>query len=261
MLMTSIVIDEFGGMMPRYGEQELPQHASSDAENCLLLSGELRPLRKPQLIANFYPPPRHSGSSTVISCGEIIEVGTGFSILDGQSEESTIVVSEDCAVLTVAIVLNMHHEFLGDLVCTLKGPNGETAPIFHRAGATPGPPNAGYPVPLGVHDTTLLCIDLGFCDPPQFADYEFSDTGSNLWIAAEDSEIISGGIGFTFEDLVPGNYYAMEEWTGGYPPQFYLNTLFGGISASGSWTLTLGDELGNHEGVLNQWTLKINEGL
>jgi len=58
--MTSIVIHEFGGMQPRVGDEFLPSEAASDAENCLLLSGELRPLHVPARIAEFYPPNTHA---------------------------------------------------------------------------------------------------------------------------------------------------------------------------------------------------------
>ena len=57
--MTSIVIHEFGGMVPRSGDEFLPNEAASDAENCILLSGELRPLHAPTLLNNFYPPLSH----------------------------------------------------------------------------------------------------------------------------------------------------------------------------------------------------------
>jgi hypothetical protein len=46
-------------MQPRRGVQRLPDHIASDASNCLLLSGELRPLHQPTLINDFYPPPTH----------------------------------------------------------------------------------------------------------------------------------------------------------------------------------------------------------
>ena len=57
--MSNIIIRPFGGMIPRRGDKHLPPHAASDAENCLLLSGELRPLHLPSLLAEFYPPLTH----------------------------------------------------------------------------------------------------------------------------------------------------------------------------------------------------------
>jgi hypothetical protein len=50
----------FGGMNPRRGDQRLPDNMASDAKNCLLLSGELRPLHSPSLMNDFYPPPPHA---------------------------------------------------------------------------------------------------------------------------------------------------------------------------------------------------------
>lgn len=57
--MTAIVIHEFGGMQPRIGDEFLATEAASDAENCLLLSGELRPLHAPSLLNIFYPGNSH----------------------------------------------------------------------------------------------------------------------------------------------------------------------------------------------------------
>ena len=57
--MTAIKIRPFGGMIPRRGDKHLPDSAASDAENCLLLSGELRPLHAPSLINDFFPPATH----------------------------------------------------------------------------------------------------------------------------------------------------------------------------------------------------------
>ena len=51
--MTHIVIKQFGGMIPRLGQQNLPDNAADVARNCLLLSGELRGLHSPLLIKDF----------------------------------------------------------------------------------------------------------------------------------------------------------------------------------------------------------------
>ena len=57
--MTSIVLYEFGGMLPRLGEEFLPDIAAIQASNCNLLSGELRPLHAPVPLFNFVPPTTH----------------------------------------------------------------------------------------------------------------------------------------------------------------------------------------------------------
>lgn len=46
----------FGGMAPRYGEQHLSKPHATEAENCKLYSGELRPLTKPALAHQFCRP-------------------------------------------------------------------------------------------------------------------------------------------------------------------------------------------------------------
>jgi hypothetical protein len=45
--MGVIALDSFGGQIPRAGKHQLPNNAAIKAQNCLLLSGELRPLHKP----------------------------------------------------------------------------------------------------------------------------------------------------------------------------------------------------------------------
>lgn len=51
--MVAIRINGFGGMIPRLGDQILPDGAASFAENTLLLSGELRGVRGVQLVWDF----------------------------------------------------------------------------------------------------------------------------------------------------------------------------------------------------------------
>ena len=68
--MTSIVIYEFGGMIPRSGDEFLPPDKASDAANCILLSGELRPLHKPSLLNQFYPPATHQENAGAITPDE-----------------------------------------------------------------------------------------------------------------------------------------------------------------------------------------------
>lgn len=51
--MTAIVLNSFGGMMPRYGDQLIPQDAASEVENALLLSGELRGLHARAAVADL----------------------------------------------------------------------------------------------------------------------------------------------------------------------------------------------------------------
>lgn len=58
--MTSIVLYEFGGMIPRSGDEFLPNENATDAKNCILLSGELRPLHAPSKLNDFFPPETHA---------------------------------------------------------------------------------------------------------------------------------------------------------------------------------------------------------
>lgn len=51
--MTSLVINRFGGMMPRYGVQQIPDTAASFVENAILLSGELRGLHTRQRVIDL----------------------------------------------------------------------------------------------------------------------------------------------------------------------------------------------------------------
>ena len=54
--MAVISLKWFGGMIPRAGEQPLPPPYATEAENCNLYSGELRPLNKPALAHVFWSP-------------------------------------------------------------------------------------------------------------------------------------------------------------------------------------------------------------
>ena len=48
--MAGILIDTFRGMLPRYGVEQLPDGYAETAIDCLLLSGELRPLHRPERV-------------------------------------------------------------------------------------------------------------------------------------------------------------------------------------------------------------------
>lgn len=55
--MTALSFTSFAGEIPRMGKQQLPNNAASTAENCLLLSGEIRGLHKPVALFQFNPSP------------------------------------------------------------------------------------------------------------------------------------------------------------------------------------------------------------
>ena len=54
--MAFIALKWFGGMIPRRGRQHLPAPHATEAENCNLMSGELRPLKKPATAHVFCTP-------------------------------------------------------------------------------------------------------------------------------------------------------------------------------------------------------------
>jgi len=51
--MVGIALRQFGGMLPRYGNQHIPETVASIARNCRLVSGEIQALKSPALIYNF----------------------------------------------------------------------------------------------------------------------------------------------------------------------------------------------------------------
>jgi len=51
--MTGLVLENFGGMLPRLGEEALPATMASYAKNCRLLSGELQALKRPVPVESF----------------------------------------------------------------------------------------------------------------------------------------------------------------------------------------------------------------
>lgn len=51
--MVALVLRNFGGMLPRYGDETIPATAATIAKNCRLLSGELQALKRPTLLTTF----------------------------------------------------------------------------------------------------------------------------------------------------------------------------------------------------------------
>jgi hypothetical protein len=51
--MTAISLRKFGGMVPKLGDQILPDFSSTNAENTYLFSGELQPFRQPGELEDF----------------------------------------------------------------------------------------------------------------------------------------------------------------------------------------------------------------
>ena len=51
--MGVIALESFGGQIPRSGAHQLPVNAATKAQNCLLMSGEIRPLHQPTQLADL----------------------------------------------------------------------------------------------------------------------------------------------------------------------------------------------------------------
>ena len=103
--------------------------------------------------------------------------GLGLAIPDDDPNgvQSTISVPDDLSIEKIAIIVVMDHTWVGDLIFTLTGPDGQTITLLDRPGTTDPAIDAGdssnasvaYPIILG--DWTLSVsdnagLDLGVLD-------------------------------------------------------------------------------------------------
>jgi subtilisin-like proprotein convertase family protein len=194
---------------------------------------------------------------------DIDETGAGWTIIDNGTNSSAVTVSETGTVVSITVTLNINHYWCGDLICTLEAPDTTKTNIFYRIGRADNDPSAdpGDGSDLGLVDHSGACQALGpglpFCFAPTSYAYVFKDTGVDIWDAANTAGL---------EDPVPANtYYASDEWQTGDPANtgtiILLDTVFGGKSVNGNWTLEIESKGSNSPadaGVLDDWELHIS---
>lgn len=164
-------------------------------------------------------------------------VGPGGPISDLGILQTTATVADSCPIELVQLTLSsLNHTFVGDIVGTLTGPNGNTATMVFR----PGQINTS-----SVGDSSNYA-----------GTYTFADTGANIWQAAA-----AGGDTF---NIPSGTYYNSGAWQNpthnppnGPGPNNAFDLAFAGSNAQGPWTLRLTDNAGGDIGNLGSWTLDV----
>jgi subtilisin-like proprotein convertase family protein len=172
-------------------------------------------------------------SLTVLPASAVTFTGTGagFNIPDNNATgaSSTIVVPDSFSITDITVTLNsLTHTFIGDLIATLTHVDtGTTVSLFNRIG---------------------LDNNNSFGDNSLFnGTYSFNDafTG-NLWAlgASGDSSFV----------IPSGNYFPTGAGSSTLVPM--LTSLSGELS-SGTWRLTISDNLRDDTGALGSWALNL----
>ncbi|NCR36231.1 MAG: proprotein convertase P-domain, (modular protein) [Microcystis aeruginosa S11-01] len=170
-------------------------------------------------------------SLTVLPASAVSFTGTGagFNIPDGNATgaSSTIVVPDSFSITDITVTLNsLTHTYVGDLIATLTHVDtGTTVSLFNRIGRGSG---GGDSSNFG-------------------GNYSFNDafTG-NLWAVAA-----SGGSSFV---IPSGNYFPTGAGSSTLVPM--LTSLSGELS-SGTWRLTISDNVAQDTGALGSWALNL----
>ncbi len=151
----------------------------------------------------------------------------------------TLNVPESCPIELVQLSLvSLNHTWVGDIVGTLTGPNGNTATMVFRNGQN-GLASAG--------DSSNYGGNYNFRDPPP---------ALNIWQAA------AGGT--SAFNIPSGTYFNSGAWQNpahnppnGPGPNNAFATSFNGSNAMGPWTLRLTDNAGSDIGNLGSWVLNV----
>jgi hypothetical protein len=190
----------------------------------------------------------HVGSDPSSVCieEELIKVGGGFAITPESTNSDTITVVESGIVVTVAVILQIKHSWMGDVYARLESPLGTEVPIVQYVGIeTPPGPGAGDGAWFGFIGV-IPALDL-------YGNYLFQDGGRNMLEAVETVDDL-------FQEMIPDDipYSASGPYISGVPPtqpNVSLNDGFGGESITGGWKLTITDYSADDEGDLLDWTL------
>lgn len=155
--------------------------------------------------------------------------GLGLAIPDDDPAgvQSTISVPDDLSIEKIAIIVVMDHTWVGDLIFTLTGPDGQTVTLSDR----PGYPDSG------AGDSSNLSVE----HPIIFGDY-----------SPREAELMGAGCG---DDGIIG--LDCGRW---FNSDTSLAGTWGGSSALGDWTLSVSDNNGLDVGVLDGWLIAFGYG-
>lgn len=180
------------------------------------------------------------GSAIVLGIGSLANAqvynGAGFAIPDNNVNggSSNIVVTDSGNVeagIKVSITFSPEHTWAGDLIATLSHDDGSTtvtADLFRRMGK------------LSSSGT-----DYGRQDDLN-GTYNLSDTfGTSFWSAPA-----------TTGNIAPGDYRAFTNTFNGSPGAWVsLDSIFGGRTLAGTWTLKIVDSANGDNGSVSAWSI------
>jgi subtilisin-like proprotein convertase family protein len=157
--------------------------------------------------------------------------GLGLSIPDNDPTgvSSTISVPDDMSIEKIALIVLVDHTWVGDLIFTLTGPDGQTITLVDRP---------GYPAAPAGDDA-----DLSTEHPIIIGDY-----------SPLEAELMGAG-GCTEGGSVVG--LDCPRW---FNSDTSLAGTWGGSSALGDWTLSITDNAGQDVGVLDGWLIAFGYG-
>jgi subtilisin-like proprotein convertase family protein len=160
----------------------------------------------------------------------VIGPGLGLAIPDDDplGLATTISVPDSFAINKVALVIQLDHTWVGDLIFTLTGPDGTTVTLADR-------PGSDFPDDFG--DSSNLSATRAIV---------FGDLGP---FVAENM----GAGACTGTDSVIG--VDCGRW---FTPEEALTAAFLGSNGLGDWTLTVSDNAGQDTGVLDGWLIAFN---
>jgi len=142
-------------------------------------------------------------------------------------------------VIDVDVIIRVDHEFVGDLVIQLEGPDGTKITLANQPGVSNAP--SGAPTFGGASANLSSDVPITFDDS-----------------AATSAELMGGG-GLGTTDIVgsaPSSPDTYRPSTDTFLPGPMLSE-FNGRDPNGTWTLTVGDAVDVYTGELVSWTLII----
>jgi subtilisin-like proprotein convertase family protein len=153
--------------------------------------------------------------------------GTNYTIPDDDPNgiQSTIYVPDDRKIEKISIIVTLDHTWVGDLIFTLTGPDGQTITLLDRPGTTDPDTDAG--------DSSNASADYSLT---------FGDAGP------EPAEMMGAGCADT--DSIIGLDCGKR-----FTPETSPSEAWAGLSALGDWTLTISDNAELDLGELDGWII------
>ena len=161
--------------------------------------------------------------------------GTGFAIPDNNvagitsTTGATVGALPTIDTVTVSMTFSPVHTWGGDITAILSYSGGGSVTFINRIGSTTA---------LGVGDSSDLA-----------GPYVFQDGGASIWTAAAAAGAAVAIPAGTYEPHTRSATFAYEASS--------FNSVFGGLSSSGEWTLFVSDGAGGDTGGVSAWSVTI----